>query len=189
MGPRPPLTRLDPVSVRLTACSGAYDSHRNESRVSRRSVDVFVFEDDVPAVEAVLAAVDRDVTGRGTGDSGSFGWTRWARPPQSTQTMTAGGTGHDRDDASRVVVELQRAGLVEAEHLHEATHREVLADDQGQLDDLVGAELRAEPLHEVVADAGGVGAEVLRVLERDALGLGEVGERPVGRRRPRAARR
>ena len=59
-------------------------------------VDGVVVEDDVPAVEAVLAAVGDDVAGLPLAGAGVLGVdvalvSRWARPPQSMHVMTGSG--------------------------------------------------------------------------------------------------
>ena len=66
-----------------------------------------------------------------------------------------GRTGHGlggRDDVARRR-HLQRARLVETEHLHEPSHREVLGDHEGELHGLTRVEVLAEPREEVVVDA------------------------------------
>src|SRR5437868_2706368 len=67
------------------------------------------------------------------------------------------------------VVEVQRAGLVETEHLHEAPEGQVLAEHEGEIHDLAAVEVRAEPPEEIIVDAGRVAAEPGGVLEGDAL--------------------
>src|SRR3954451_17070196 len=64
-------------------------------------------------------------------------------------------------------------GLVESQDLHEPTHREVLADHKCELDDLTGRQQSLESGHQLVADGGGVTAELLGEVERRLLRRGE----------------
>jgi hypothetical protein len=72
---------------------------------------------------------------------------------------------------------VEGAGLVQAQHLHEAAEREVLPAHQRQFDRARRAE---QPLHvgdELVADAGAVPGELLREQHRHPLRLGEARSR------------
>src|SRR5688500_857311 len=73
-----------------------------------------------------------------------------------------------RDDGA-CRVEAEVAGLVEPEHLHELAQRQVLADDERELDDLAAVEVLLHPADELIIDVGRVGREASGVLDGHLL--------------------